>query len=134
MSRLPAVGLALSALLTLHAACRGQAFVEHLSPPALERGKTTRLTVAGSHLTKALDLWTSLPPGKVKATPVGDSKGDTAVFDVRLADDAPVGVFGLRVATADGLSNVHLCLLDDLPLRPAAESAKATLPCAVWGR
>jgi hypothetical protein len=113
--------------------CPAQGFIEHLSPPALERGKTTRLTVAGSQLNKALDLWTSLPGGKITATPVGDSKADVAVFDVRVADDAPVGLFGLRVATADGLSNVHLCLIDDLPIRAASDSGKVKLPCALWG-
>src|SRR5580692_8780220 len=120
------------------ASCPAQGFIEHLSPPALERGKTTRLTVVGSQLTKALDLWTSLPSGKIKATPVGESKAEVAVFDVRVADDAPVGLFGLRVANANGLSNVHLCLIDDLPVRAAPDSvkepAKVDLPCALWGR
>jgi hypothetical protein len=131
-------GLCLLLLLTTCAACPAQGVIEHLSPPALERGKTTRLTVAGSQLTRALDLWTSLPPGKATATPVGAIKADAAVFDVRVADDAPVGLFGLRVATAGGLSNVHLCLIDDLPTRAAPESAKAPapvkLPCALWER
>ncbi len=118
--------------------CPAQGFIEHLSPPVLERGKTTRLTVVGSQLNRALDLWTSLPDGKVTATPVGDSKAEAAVFDVRVAADAPVGLFGLRVATADGLSNVHLCLIDDLPVLAAPDSAKeaapVNLPCALWGR
>ena len=52
--------------------CRAQGFVEHLEPPALERGKTTRVTVVGSGLGKALDLWTSLSKGAVKATPAGE--------------------------------------------------------------
>ena len=84
----------------------------------------TRPTVVGSNLKKALDLWTSLPANKIKATPVGDSKPDVAVFDLQVAADAPVGLFGLRVATADGLSNVHLCLIDDLPIRAAPDSVK----------
>ena len=49
-----------------------------------------------------------------------------AAFDVRVASDAPVGLFGLRVATAAGLSNVHLCLIDDLP--GVEESAVVGLP------
>jgi hypothetical protein len=133
---LPAVCLV--AFLLAPPYCRAQAFVEHLEPPALQRGKTMRLTVVGSNLAKALDLWTSLPGGKVKATPVGASKAEAAVFDVQVADDAPVGLFGLRVATADGLSNVHLCLIDDLPIRAAPDStkgpARVELPCALWGR
>ena len=139
MSRLlSGVCLTLVVFFTDRAACQAQAFVEHLSPPALERGKTTRLTVAGSNLKKALDLWTTQPTGKITAAPVGDSKAEVAVFDVWVAEDAPVGLFGLRVATADGLSNVHLCLLDDLPVGAAPDSAKGPakvkLPCALWGR
>jgi hypothetical protein len=135
---LPTLSLPLLLVLLGGASVRGQAFIEHLSPPALERGKTTRLTVVGACLTNALDLWTSLPPGKVKAVPVPGMKSDAAVFDVSLAADAPVGLFGLRLATADGLSNVHLFLIDDLPVRPAPDSVKgpahADLPCALWGR
>src|SRR5262245_29634085 len=114
MSRLHS---AFALLLFLPSIGHAQAFVEHLSPPLLARGKTTRLTGAGSQLHKALDLWTSLPAGMIKATPIGASKADSAVFDVKVSDDAPVGLFGLRVATVDGLSNVHLCLIEDLPLK-----------------
>ena len=139
MSRLfSGVCLTFVVFFAVRASCPAQGFIEHLSPPALERGKTSRLTLAGSNLTKSLDLWTSLPAGKIKATPVGDSKDQVAVFDIRVADDAPVGLFGLRVATADGLSNVHLCHIDDLPIGAAPDSAKepawVKLPCALWGR
>jgi hypothetical protein len=134
MARLPFI---LLVLLAAQSSARAQ-FVEHLSPPALERGKTTRMTVVGTHLTKALELWTSVSDGKIKSTPIGESKADAAIFDVQVAANAPVGLFGLRVATVDGLSNVHLCLIDDLPLRPAPDStkgpAKVELPCALWGR
>ncbi len=133
---LPALGLC--AVLLSPTPSRAQPFVEHLEPPVLARGKTTRLTAVGPGLAKALDLWASLPAGKLRATPVKGSKVGTAAFDVRVADDAPVGLFGLRVATADGLSNVHLCLIDDLPVRPAPSTAKGPvkveLPCALWGR
>src|SRR5262245_725620 len=103
--KVPGPYIALLVFLACQAACRAQAFVEHLSPPALERGKTTRVTVVGSQLQKASAVWTSLPAGKAQATPVGESKGDAAVFDVKVAEDTPVGLFGMRVATADGLSN-----------------------------
>ena len=116
--------------------CFAQAFVERLDPPVLQRGKTTRLTAVGSRLANALDVWSSL--GKLEAKVVSGNKADRASFDVRIAADAPVGLFGLRVATADGLSNVHLCLIDDLPVKPVPDSAEAPskveLPCALWGR
>jgi hypothetical protein len=118
--------------------CRAQGFIEHLEPPVIERGKTTRVAAVGSSFGKPLDLWTALPPGAVKAVPVADSTPARAVFDVTVAADAPVGISGLRVATVDGLSNAHLFLIDDLPVRPApapgAAPAKVALPVALWGR
>ena len=133
---LPVLGLC--ALLSSAPRCLAQAFVERLDPPVLMRGKTTRLVAIGSRLANALDVWSTLPAGKLKAKVVAGAKADSAAFDVRVAADAPVGVFGLRVATADGLSNVHLCLIDDLPVKPVPDSAKAPakveLPCALWGR
>ena len=127
-----------SSLLLLAASrCPAQAFVEHIAPPAVERGKTTRVTFVGAHLDQALDLWTSLPAGKVRAAPVAGTDEGRAVFDVTAADDAPVGVCGVRVATAGGLSNAHLFLIDDLPVRPAPDSekgpAKVELPASLWG-
>ena len=107
-------------------------------PPAVERGKTTRVTFIGAHLDQPLDLWTSLLAGKVQATPVAGA-GDEghAVFDVKATDDAPVGICGLRLATVGGLSNAHLFLIDDLPVRQAPPSAKGPertpLPAALWG-
>jgi len=103
----------------------------------VERGKTTRVTLSGTQFGQPLDLWTSLPAGKLRAKPVsGDAT--SAVFDVTIPADAPVGICGIRLATVDGLSNVHLFLIDDLPVRPAPVAregpAKVTLPSALWGR
>lgn len=114
---------------------RAQGFVEHIAPPVVERGKTTRVTFVGRDLAGALDVWHSLPAGALKAKPV-ESEPGRAVFDIEAAKDAPVGVCGVRVATKDGLSNAHLFLVDDLPVRPStAATAPMTLdpPAAVWG-
>jgi hypothetical protein len=133
-----AVILAMLVLTGPVARCRGQGFVEHLEPPALERGLTTRVTVVGTGLGKALDLWTNLPAGAVRATPIGESTSTRAVFDVTVGAHAPVGICGVRLATGDGLSNAFLALIDDLPVRPAptteAGPARITLPVALWGR
>jgi hypothetical protein len=123
-------------LLGTTAPCRAQAFVEHMEPPALERGKTTRVTLVGASFGKALDLWTSLPRGAIKATPI-ESTPTRVAFDVTVANDAPVGISGGRLATVDGLGNAFLFLIDDLPVRPApvaTSPTKVTLPVALWGR
>ena len=124
----------LFALLASSVPVYAQGFVEHLEPPAIERGKTTRVTLVGSQLGKPLGLWTSLPAGAVKATPVGQQSANKAVLDVTVAGDAPVGICGVRLGTADGLGNACLLLIDDLPLRTAKSETKLTLPAALWGR
>ncbi|MSQ95782.1 MAG: hypothetical protein EXR98_14670 [Gemmataceae bacterium] len=115
-------------------ACRAQGFVEHCEPPVLERGKTTRVTVVGSQFGKPIGLWTSLASGAVKATPVGEQSATKAVLDIAVANDAPVGIFGVRLATENGLGNACVLLIDDLPVKPAKADAKTTLPVAFWGR
>jgi hypothetical protein len=118
---------------------RAQGFVEHVEPPVLERGKTTRVTLVGSQLGKPVGLWTSMPAGAVTAKPVAPSSAHQAVLDVTVAGDAPVGVFGLRLATEDGLANACLLLIDDLLVRASPqpqrlESVKVQMPVALWGR
>src|SRR5205823_2638700 len=110
-----------------------QPFIEHVAPPVAERGKIVRVAFVGHDLAGALDVWTSLPAGMVKATAVTHT-ADRAVFDLAVAANAPVGICGLRVATRDGLSNVHLFLIDDLPVRPRTDGGPmaVSLPVSVW--
>lgn len=107
-------------------------FVDRVTPPVAERGKTTRVTFTGHGFGDALDVWSSLPTGMLKAVPV-ESRPDRVVFDLTPTADAPVGVCGLRVATRHGLSNLHLFLIDDLPVRPGASDGPLSLPAAAWG-
>lgn len=93
----------------------GGSFVERLSPPSLSRGKTGRITLVGSELGGATGLWTSLTAKEVEATLVEPSRDDRASFEVSVSPDAPLGLYGLRLATRSGLSNVKLFLIDDLP-------------------
>lgn len=121
-----------------------QGFVEHLEPPVLERGKTTRVTLVGTQLGKAIGLWTTLPVGAVKAIPVGPPSASQSVLDVTVAGDAPIGICGVRLATEDALGNACLLLIDDLPVRPApapyprplspAGAREVKMPVALWGR
>ncbi len=92
-----------------------QAFVEQLSPPVLQRGTVNRIEVLGTDMTEAVGLWSSLPAGLFRARPVEASGTNKAVFDVELTAQAPLGLYGVRLATRSGLSNVHLLLVDELP-------------------
>ncbi len=110
----------LSLVLTLgwSSAAFSQAFVEHLSPPVLQRGITTRVEVLGSDTAGAIGLWSSLPAAIFRVRPVinNDKNSPGAIFDVELAREAPLGLYGLRLATRSGLSNLHLFLIDELPV------------------
>lgn len=121
--------------------------VEHLTPPVVERGKTTRVAFHGTHLDRADAVW--FAAAGLTAKPV-ESSPARAVFDVTAAATAPVGVGGLRVASPDGLGNAVLFVVDDLPVRttptidvsnpsrrrsgPTSDDpVSLTLPAAAWG-
>ena len=126
---------ALAVLLVLPSVGAAQGFIEHIEPPVVERGQTTRVTFVGRELAQALDVWHSLPAGAITAKPI-ESGAERAVFDVTVSATAPVGICGVRVATVDGLSNLHLFLVDDLPVRPGASDEtprSLATPAAVWG-
>ena len=129
--RLP---LAIVAALAPPAAVRAEGFVEGVSPPVVEVGKTTRVTFAGTQLADAVGVRHSLDHAQITAVPVESGPG-RAVFDVTVQPTCPVGVCGVRVATRHGLSNAHLLLVDDLPVsaRPAGDTA-VSLPtdAGVW--
>ncbi len=107
-----------------------QAFVEHLSPSVLQRGAVTRLQVHGTETLGAVGLWSSLPPEMLRVRSIGAGDATKAELEVELAANAPLGMYGLRLATRSGLSNVHLFLVDELPttVRPADLPADAAQP------
>ncbi len=109
--------------------------VESVSPPVVERGKTTRVTFFGHDLATGQDVWSALPKGTLIAKPVSSDPGKL-VFDVTVAANAPVGVCGLRLATRDGLTNAVLMHLEDLPVKGNVVSdtpVSLVLPACVWG-
>jgi len=64
--------------------------IEHIAPPVIEKGKTTRVTFVGKNLAGALDVWNSLPSGVLKAKPV-ESQPERAVFDIEATPDGSSG-------------------------------------------
>ena len=87
-----------------------------LSPHGAQRGKTFKLVLTGSDLTTGAKLETTLPASISRLTPESEAKPETTLpFLIELKKDAPVGVYPVRVLTADGLSNVMLFSVGDLP-------------------
>ena len=129
MRRIPlAAMLMLLALFSIENRCLAQAFVEHVFPPCVARGRVTRIELVGSHLQTAHALWTTLPGDKLKTTPAGESRSGHLLFDVELANEAPLGLYGLRVATDDG-SRGHHGFVTDVLKEVLAETGEARIVC-----
>src|SRR5262245_43553009 len=82
-------------------------------PAGATRGRTTSVTCTGNGLATAKTLWTTFP-----ATVTLDSKvkptDASATFLVNVPAEAPLGVFGVRVVTEHGISQLKLFVIDDL--------------------
>ena len=104
--------------------CHAEIFIEQVFPPCVRRGQTTRITLVGSELRDATALWTTLPANKIKSEWV-NSDETRVTFAVEIPSDTRPGLYGLRVATPSGLSNVHLFAVDDLPIVMESETAAA---------
>ena len=103
----------LAALLAGTAACFGQSpGLTHTSPGALPPGKTTELTLHGATLIGATNLWTGFGANVFSANATNIS---AAKLQVSVPADAPVGIHSARVASANGVSNPLLLMVDDLP-------------------
>ena len=102
----------------------GQAFIERIFPPSVQRGETTRVELVGEELATAHGVWTSLPTGLVSMARIFVDKQGSVFADIQVDEDAPLGLYGLRLATNDGLSNAHLFAIDDLATTTEAELEK----------
>jgi hypothetical protein len=111
-------------------------------PMGLQRGTTLELTLTGSNLANPTGAWVGMP-GKV-TIPTEDKNGqDAAKLKVRIEvpADVPLGVYALRLANKQGVSNLRLLAVDDLPqvVETDKNRSKSTpqplpIPCVVAGR
>lgn len=123
----------------------GQAAIPSIGstyPQAVAPGQTVDVKVRGGNLASPTQLWLSFPAEVSLPTDIagnGTNAGEVT-YRFKLAADAAPGVQGIRIATAQGVSNLKLFAVDDLPsvaqARPnqAIPQAQAlTLPVAVDG-
>ncbi|MBI1915841.1 MAG: pre-peptidase C-terminal domain-containing protein [Planctomycetes bacterium] len=81
-------------------------------PPAARRGTETQLQLVGGGFTRETRL--VLPfAAEVRG---GGSNSDVAVFSLKPAADTPPGVYPVRVQTAEGISNLRLIAVTDVPV------------------
>ncbi len=111
-------------------------------PAGIAAGQATDVTFHGSNLAGASGLWCPCASTVELAPDIEKNGQDAAKVTYRLnvPAETPVGVYGVRLTTPEGISNIRLLLVDDLPTVADAggnksyETAQAiTLPVAVEG-
>lgn len=80
---------------------------------AIAPGESVDVTWYGESLGKPLGLWTNFA-AQVTPAPLETRAGE-ARYRITAAADVPVGVYGVRLMTSAGASNLRLLLVDDLP-------------------
>jgi hypothetical protein len=101
-------------------------FIERIEPPCFRLGAKTLVTVHGSGVSEARRFWSTLPVDVVEAAFVRSTDASTATFEVSVSENARTGLYGMRVATTSGLSNLHLFAIEDLPIVVEKESQQET--------
>lgn len=111
-------------------------------PQAAVPGQTVDIKVRGGGLAGPTQFWASFPGEFVLPAEVMGNGTNAAevVYRLKVPADAPLGVHGIRVATAQGVSNLKLFAVDDLPsiaqTKPNQAPANAqalAIPVAVDG-
>lgn len=116
--------------------------LSHLVPAGVPAGKPVDVVFHGGNLAGVTGLWSNLPLS-AELTPGIEGNGTQAgsvSYRLTIPADTPPGVAGIRVATGQGISNLRLFLVDDLPSTVKAggnkslETAQAvSVPMAVDG-
>lgn len=116
--------------------------ISRISPAGVPPGSPVDVVITGGNLAGVTGLWSNLPL-TAELTPDVEKNGqqaDRVSYRVHVPADVPLGVAGLRVATGQGVSNLRLFLVDDLPTTAKAGGNKTidtaqviSLPMAVDG-
>jgi hypothetical protein len=114
----------------------------HLLPGAIRPGASTDVVIHGANLANPTGVWSDAPLN-AELTPGiegNGSKPESVSYRFTAPSDLPLGVIGLRVATGQGISNLKLLLVDDLPSVTDANSNRSpdmaqavTLPVSIDG-
>ncbi len=99
--------------------------IESISPRALRPGVPTEITLSGSDLADAKQLWTSFP---ARVESLGEAR-------FRVTADAPIGIGAVRVFGSNGVSGFGFVALDELPTMAEARTngTKATAQVIEFG-
>ena len=90
--------------------------ISSVSPRSFRPAQTTEVTLVGTELTSPLNAWTTFAADvKVLAIAEGADDNKTAKLAITLTEKAAVGVGGLVVSNTNGVSQLFLVMVDDLP-------------------
>ena len=123
--------LKLVAVFAWSAVLFAEPLITNLEPRGIQKGRPFTLTVAGRNLGEGAKIWSTMP---ASFTPLAPEKtgmmapGRYASFLVEPKGDIPVGVYPIRVETAEGISNVQLFAVGSFPEYMEDESRPGALP------
>jgi len=116
--------------------------LSHTVPAGVQPGKATDVVFYGANLAAPTGVWTGFSAA-AELTPGIDKNGTDPAqvsYRVTVPADAPLGVAGLRITTGQGVSNLRLLLIDDLPAinkvgtnKTIATAQAVTVPIAIDG-
>jgi hypothetical protein len=89
--------------------------LNHAIPSAVAPGKTTVITLFGDNLNNATELWTSFPSKVIRVATTNAGESGKSTFQIVVPKNVPVGIGAVRLATTNGVSNLALLMIDDLP-------------------
>ncbi len=114
-----------------------QCTLTHAIPQAIVPGKTTRIELLGQNLNDPLRIAASIPI----ETHIVSIEPTKATLDVTIPQSAPLGPWGVWVATDNSISEPLQLLVDDLPSvvdnganHQRDQAQRVELPCAIDGK
>ena len=108
--------------------------INDLQPRGAQKGRPFTLTLAGRDLADIVKVHSTLPAtftpltADKPANMMMSAEGRYASFLVEPKADLAVGVYPIRVETADGISNIQLFAVGSFPELPEEESQPGALP------
>ena len=101
-------------LMLLTTAVHAAPVIRDITPHGAQRGKSVTLHIKGSGLKSGAKLQTTLPAAISRLVPTAGA-GEELPFLITLRADAPVGLYPIRILSNDGMSNLVLFSVGDLP-------------------
>lgn len=104
-------------------------------------GETVELVLPGTNLLDPTGVLVSCPGAKAELVAAEKADAAKAKVKVTIPAAAPVGLYGMRVATKQGVSNLRPFVVDDLIAVPETDANRTkdaaqlvSAPCVVLGR